>query len=132
MPKPLATKTKQKMLHTLARRFPGRVLRNIRFEYSGFQMLFDLPRKRRLEIGVSAYAKKNGTIEVYETIKGSDQHRYWLIDGNSFTVGGTDPLALLASYLKTTIGGVEHGYEGSFAEILLASFRSEKEGEHEH
>lgn len=122
----MTTKTKQKMLHTLARRFPGRVLRNIRFEYGGFQALFDLPRKRRLEISVSAYAKENGTIEVYETIKGSDSHRYWLIDGNSDTVDGADPLPLLTSYLRTTIGGIEHGYEGSFAEIILTAFRNEK------
>lgn len=122
----MTEKTKQKTLHTLARRYPGRVLKNIRFEYSGFHVHFDLPHKRRLEIGVSAYAKENSTIEVYETIKGSDQRRYWLIDGNSYTVDGTDPLPLLTSYLKTTLGVVEHGYEGSFVEVILAAFRDEK------
>lgn len=114
------------MLHTLARRYPGRVLKNIRFEYGGFDVHFDLPRKRHLSISVSAYARENGTIEVYETAKGSDSSHYWLIDGNSYTVDGTDPLPLLTSYLKTAIGGIEHGYEGSFAEVILTAFRGEK------
>jgi hypothetical protein len=123
----MTAKTRQKTLHTLARRYPGRVLKNIRFEYGGFDVHFDLPRKRRLAISVSAYAKENGTIEVYETAKGSNAHHYWLIDGNSYTVEGTDPLPLLTSYLKTTIGRIEHSYEGSFAEVALAVFRVEKE-----
>lgn len=121
----MSTATKPKTLHTLARRYPGRVLKNIRIEYSGFDVHFDLPRKRHLSISVSAYARGDELIEVYETAKGSDGHRYWLIDGNSYKVDGTDPLPLLLSYLKTTIGGIEHGYEGSFAEVILASFRGE-------
>lgn len=117
--------TKPKTLHTLARRYPGRVLKNIRFDYASFDVSFDLPRKRHLQLSVSAYASKSGTIDVYETAKGSDGHHYWLIDASSYTLKGTDPLPLLLSYLKTTIGGIEHGYEGSFAEVILASFRGE-------
>ena len=123
----MTTKTKPKMLYALAQRYPGRVLKSIRFEYGGFDVHFDLPRKRHLSISVSAYAKENGTIEVYETAKGSDSHHYWLIDGNSYTVNGADPLPLLTSCLKATIGSVEHSYEGSFATMLLEqAFRESK------
>ena len=122
----MSVKAKPKRLYLLVRRYPGRVLSNIRFEYRGFDVRFDLPRKRHLTISVSAYEKDNGTIEVYETAKGSDSRHYWLIDGNSYTVDGTDPLPLLLSCLKSVIGSVANSYEGSFAEMILAAFRSEK------
>lgn len=122
----MSTAAKPKTLHTLARRYPGRVLKNIRFDYASFDVHFDLPCKRHLSISVSAYASKSGTIDVYEAAKGSDAHHYWLIDASSYTLKGTDPRPLLLSYLKATIGGVEHGYEGSFAEVILTSFRDKK------
>jgi len=90
---------------------------------------YDAQRRTMLSQGIEikAFVKENGTIEVYEHLQGRESfHRYWLIESRRYEVSGTDPLPLLASYLRTVIGEIEHGYEGSFAEVLLASFRGEK------
>jgi len=112
-------------IDTLSEQHPERVLRGLNLEYTGFLVYFDLPDERRLSITIHAFVNKDG-IEIYEHLQGSDQHRRcWLVESNHYIVNGTDPLPLLTSYLKTTIGGIEHGYEGSFAEVLLAGWKAE-------
>ena len=109
---------------SLERDYPGRVLKSIRADFAGFQATFDLPIERRLQIEISVFVKDHAMLEVYEHIKGSEPGRYWLTTSNHYDVSGADPLPLLETYLQTAIGGVEHGYEGSFAEVLLRSIRS--------
>lgn len=124
----MSDKTGQAMfIDSLDEQHPDRVLRSISLDFAGFRVVFDLPDERRLEITINAFAKDDGTIEVYEHLQGAEPyHRYWLIDSGHFIVSGTDPLSLLTSYLKKTLGGIEHGYEGSFAEVLLAPWRGEQ------
>ena len=120
----MTDKTGQKMfIKSLNEHHPERVLKNIRLDYMGFRALFDLPHERRLEVTINAFSKENGVLEVYEHLQGSEPGRYWLIDSGRYEVSGTDPLPLLEAYLKMTIGGIEHGYEGSFAEVVLAGYR---------
>lgn len=122
-------KTGQRMyIDSLDEQHPERVLSAIRLTYAGFQVVFDLDTeerpKRKLDITINAFTKKDGTIEVYEHLKGMEPYgRYWLIDSGHFIVDGADPLPLLTGYLTTAIGGIEHGYEGSFAEVILAGVR---------
>lgn len=121
----MTEKTGQKMfIESLDKQHPERVLKVIQLEYMGFSVIFDLPAKRSLKVTINAYAKEDNTVEVYEHLIGSERHgRYWLIDSGHFIVDGTDPLPLLTGYLATALGGIEHGYEGSFAEVILAAFR---------
>jgi hypothetical protein len=128
----MTEKTGQPMyIDTLDTAHPERVLLHISLDYSGFRAVFDLPGKRKLGIDIAAFVKKSGVIEVYEHLKGSEPGRYWLVKSNRYEVDGTDPLPLLAAYLKTTLGGIEHGYEDSFAETVLAGIRSERKDEQE-
>lgn len=114
-------------IDTLNEQHPDRVLSNIHMDYFGFRVVFDLPNARALEIDINAFAIEGGTIEIYEHIKGREsQYRYWLIESRHYKVRGTNHLPLLTSYLKTALGGIEHGYEGSFAEVVLAGLRDEK------
>lgn len=120
--------TERKMfIESLNEQYPECVLRSIHLEYTGFRVVFDLPSERRLDVTINAFSKEDGTIEIYEHLQGAEPYRYWLIDSNYYSVSGADPLPLLESYLRTTIGGIEHGYEGSFAEVLLAAYRREQE-----
>ena len=116
-------------IDSLDEQHPERVLKSICLDAFGFRVVFDLPNGRTLEITIEAFTKENGTIEVYEHPKGMEPyHRYWLTESRQYEVSGTDPLPLLSSYLKRTIGGIEHSYEGSFAEVLLQSVRGKQEG----
>lgn len=127
----MSDKTGQPMfIDSLDEQHPERVLTSIRLDYTGFHVVFDLHTEenpeRKLEITINAFTKEDGTIEVYEHLKGSGMYRrYWLIDSGRYIVNGTDPLPLLTSHLKTAIGGIEHAYEGSFAEVMLAQWRGE-------
>lgn len=115
-------------IDTLDEQHPERVLNNVHLDCSGFRVRFDLPGNRGLQIEINAFAKKNGTIEVYEHLQGRETStRYWLVKSNRYYVESTDPLPLLASYLKTALGGIECSYEDSFAEVILAGLRDEKE-----
>lgn len=111
-------------IESLDEQYPKRVLKSIRLTYEGFQVVFDLPQQRYLEITIHAFAKEDHIL-VFELLKGTESGRYWLIDSRRHAVIG-DILPLLESYLRTTIGGIEHGYEGSFAEMILASIRCEQ------
>lgn len=113
-------------IDTLGELHPERVLLHISLDYSGFRAVFDLPGKRKLGIDIAAFVKKSGVIEVYEHLRGSEPGRYWLIESRHYELAGTDPLPLLTMYLKKCIGGIEHSYEGSFAEVILAGLRSER------
>src|SRR5258706_15850809 len=100
-------KTGQKMfIESLDEQHPERVLSAIRLDYTGFHVVFDLHTEenpeRKLEITINAFTKEDGTIEVYEHLKGLGMYRrYWLIDSGHFIVDGTDPLPLLERYLRT-------------------------------
>lgn len=124
----MSEKTGQPMfIDTLDEQHPERVLSSIHLDYTGFRVVFDLPAERKLQIEINAFAKENSTIEAYEHLQGRESyHRYWLVESRRYEVSGTDPLPLLTSYLKTAIGGIEHSYEGSFAEVLLAASREKR------
>ena len=123
----MTTKTKQKLfIASLNRRFPRRVLQSICSDYNSFQIVFDLPRKRHLKVKLTAFAKENGTVEMYEQVHGTEPGRFWLLDSSQYTFDETDPLPLLTKWLKRAIGTEANGYEGSFAEVLLAAFREDK------
>src|SRR5215469_10146041 len=120
----MTEQTTQKMfIDSLARRYPGRVLSSLQVNYSGFRAFFDLPRKRHLEINLSVYALEGDTLEIYAVARGTQPGRFWLNKSATQKVSGADPLPLLASYLSLVIGSTQQSYEGSFAEVLLTSFR---------
>lgn len=129
----MSEKTGQPMfIDSINERHPERVLKSIRVDYAGFHVVFDLHiekhehPKRNLTITINAFIKDDGTIEVYEHLKGAESYgRYWLIDSGHYIVNRTDPLTLLTSYLSTALGGIENSYAGSFAEVLLAPWRGE-------
>lgn len=115
-------------IDTVDEQYPGRVLKQLYLRYTGFSVLFDLPSERQLKIEINVFAKEDNSLEVYEHVHGVEpSRRYWLAESRRYEVSGIDPLPLLEAYLKTTIGGIEHSYEGSFAEVLLKVMRSDKQ-----
>lgn len=100
---------------------PERVLSSITLEHNGFAALFDLSHKHYLKVRMHIYVVKN-RLEVYETAQETSHLRVHMSIGDHHIIDGSeaDILPLLRAYLKQTLGDLnEHGYEGSFAGMLL-------------
>lgn len=107
-------------IDTINEQYPGRVLNDVTLDYCGFGALFDLPENRKLKVRVHLYVIETG-LEVYETAQETSYRRVHLSMGEHYLIDGSesDIMRLLETYLKQVLGGVEHGYEGSFATMLL-------------
>lgn len=109
-------------IDTIQARYPDRVLRGMDLAFMGFTAYFDLPNKSSLKLSIHAYAKGNEKIEVYETALIYNRSKH-LADphADSRIIAGSDALPVLAQWLRIALGGEECGYEGSFAEYVLAN-----------
>lgn len=104
-------------------RYPDRVLSSLHLEYMGFTANFDLPEREHLRLTMHAYVKDNAReLEIYEiaVISNRAQHRAHPHSASSI-IKGSDPIPVLRRWLQIALGGSECGYEGSFAESVLAN-----------
>lgn len=110
-------------IDTIQERYPERVLLALTLEYMGFTAYFELSEESRLKLSIHAYVKDNGEeLEFYEVAVAQNRTRHLAHPHSvSSIIKGNDPIPVLRQWLQMALGGSECGYEGSFAEDVLAN-----------